>query len=144
MLGDIAAGPAYRITQWLELVRKRSSRYHSSGFPHSLPRFNSMPFRFVSTFCYLVFMCIEMWLNLCKRKFSMLHCSHHGCYSVQENLLVTGQIICLPSKAQKSISGKDLVKLLHWTLSQILSPGIGFLRFITLNIVVAMTILRMK
>ncbi|CAL9030699.1 unnamed protein product [Prunus brigantina] len=44
MLGDIAAGPAYRITQWLELVRKRSSRYHSSGFPHSLPRFNSMPF----------------------------------------------------------------------------------------------------
>ncbi|KAM2033059.1 hypothetical protein ACFX1T_015004 [Malus domestica] len=43
MLGDIAAGPAYRITQWLELVRKRSAKYHASGFPHRLPRFDSMP-----------------------------------------------------------------------------------------------------
>ncbi|KAM2035706.1 hypothetical protein TB2_038019 [Malus domestica] len=43
MLGDIAAGQAYRITQWMELVRKRSAKYHSSGFPHYLPRFDSMP-----------------------------------------------------------------------------------------------------
>ncbi|KAI8544077.1 hypothetical protein RHMOL_Rhmol08G0267400 [Rhododendron molle] len=34
MLGDIAAGPAYRFNQWLELVRKRTGRYHASGFPH--------------------------------------------------------------------------------------------------------------
>lgn len=34
MLGDIAAGPAFRFTQWLELVRKRSGKYKSSGFPH--------------------------------------------------------------------------------------------------------------
>ncbi|KAG5537284.1 hypothetical protein RHGRI_024660 [Rhododendron griersonianum] len=34
MLGDIAAGPAYRFNQWLELVRKRSGRYRASGFPH--------------------------------------------------------------------------------------------------------------
>ncbi|KAL0342272.1 UNVERIFIED_CONTAM: Dual specificity protein phosphatase PHS1 [Sesamum calycinum] len=27
MLGDITAGPAYRFAQWLELVRKRSSKY---------------------------------------------------------------------------------------------------------------------
>ncbi|XP_073022370.1 dual specificity protein phosphatase PHS1-like isoform X1 [Primulina eburnea] len=34
MLGDITAGPAYRFAQWLELVRKRSSKYPASGFPH--------------------------------------------------------------------------------------------------------------
>ncbi|GJV75878.1 dual specificity protein phosphatase PHS1 isoform X2 [Tanacetum coccineum] len=34
MLSDIAAGPAFRFTQWLELVRKRSGKYKSSGFPH--------------------------------------------------------------------------------------------------------------
>ncbi|GFP82630.1 dual specificity protein phosphatase phs1 [Phtheirospermum japonicum] len=33
MLGDITAGPAYRFAQWLELVRKRSSKYRASGFP---------------------------------------------------------------------------------------------------------------
>ncbi|KAJ0248685.1 Dual specificity protein phosphatase PHS1 [Hirschfeldia incana] len=38
MLGDIAAGPAYRFTQWLDLVRKRSATYGSSGFPHRLHR----------------------------------------------------------------------------------------------------------
>ncbi|CAL1389208.1 unnamed protein product [Linum trigynum] len=41
MLGDITAGPAYRFTQWLELVRKRSGRSRPSGFPRRLP---SMPF----------------------------------------------------------------------------------------------------
>nr|XP_018630409.1 dual specificity protein phosphatase PHS1 isoform X3 [Nicotiana tomentosiformis] len=46
MLGDITAGPAYRFAQWLELVRKRSSNYRSSGFPHRLPRAHSMPLRF--------------------------------------------------------------------------------------------------
>ncbi|GER30223.1 dual specificity protein phosphatase family protein [Striga asiatica] len=34
MLGDITAGPAYRFAQWLELVRRRSSKYRASGFPH--------------------------------------------------------------------------------------------------------------
>ncbi|KVI06124.1 Actin-fragmin kinase, catalytic domain-containing protein [Cynara cardunculus var. scolymus] len=34
MLGDIAAGPAFRFSQWLELVRKRSSKSKASGFPH--------------------------------------------------------------------------------------------------------------
>ncbi|KAF3441431.1 hypothetical protein FNV43_RR15345 [Rhamnella rubrinervis] len=43
MLGDITGGPAYRITQWLELVRKRSAKYRSSGFPHRPPRLNDMP-----------------------------------------------------------------------------------------------------
>ncbi|KAL6576411.1 Very-long-chain (3R)-3-hydroxyacyl-CoA dehydratase [Orobanche hederae] len=33
LLGDITAGPAYRFAQWLELVRKRSSKYRASGFP---------------------------------------------------------------------------------------------------------------
>ena len=46
MLGDIAAGPAFRITQWLQLVRERTSKYRSSGFPH---RLSTMPsFRFVT------------------------------------------------------------------------------------------------
>ncbi|KHN17466.1 Dual specificity protein phosphatase 1 [Glycine soja] len=34
MLGDITAGPAFRFTQWLQLVRKRTANYRSSGFPH--------------------------------------------------------------------------------------------------------------
>ncbi|XP_052180921.1 dual specificity protein phosphatase PHS1 isoform X2 [Diospyros lotus] len=34
MLGDIAAGPPYRFSQWLEVVRKRRGRNRSSGFPH--------------------------------------------------------------------------------------------------------------
>ncbi|KAJ4728870.1 Dual specificity protein phosphatase phs1 [Melia azedarach] len=46
MLGDITAGPAYRFTQWLELVRKRSIRYRSSGFPHCIHRLDSMPTSF--------------------------------------------------------------------------------------------------
>lgn len=51
MLGDITAGPAYRFAQWLELVRKRSSKYRSSGFPHRLQHAESMPLRLV----YLLF-----------------------------------------------------------------------------------------
>ncbi|PSR89420.1 Dual specificity protein like [Actinidia chinensis var. chinensis] len=43
MLGDIAAGPAYRFNQWLELVRKRSGRYRSSGFPHRSQGVDTMP-----------------------------------------------------------------------------------------------------
>lgn len=43
MLGDITAGPAYRFAQWLELVRKRSGMYRSSGFPHRPHRTDSMP-----------------------------------------------------------------------------------------------------
>ncbi|KAJ0680013.1 putative phosphoric monoester hydrolase [Helianthus annuus] len=42
MLGDIAAGPAFRFTQWLELVRKRSGRYKSSGFPRRPQRLDGM------------------------------------------------------------------------------------------------------
>ncbi|KFK27653.1 hypothetical protein AALP_AA8G411100 [Arabis alpina] len=42
MLGDIAAGPAYRFTQWLDLVRKRSATYGSSGFPHRLHRLDDL------------------------------------------------------------------------------------------------------
>lgn len=45
MLGDITAGPAYRFTQWLELVRKRSGKYRSSGFPNRPNRLDSMPSR---------------------------------------------------------------------------------------------------
>ncbi|GMH01106.1 hypothetical protein Nepgr_002945 [Nepenthes gracilis] len=34
MLGDLTAGPAYKFTQWLELVRKRTiNKYRPSGFP---------------------------------------------------------------------------------------------------------------
>ncbi|KAL6996855.1 Very-long-chain (3R)-3-hydroxyacyl-CoA dehydratase [Sarracenia purpurea var. burkii] len=43
MLGDIAAGPAYRFTQWLELVRKRSGRQRGSGFPLRSQGVDSMP-----------------------------------------------------------------------------------------------------
>lgn len=55
MLGDIAAGPAYRFTQWLDLVRKRSATYGSSGFPHRLHRIDDMVsrFRFLSIFVLL-------------------------------------------------------------------------------------------
>ncbi|CAH9082834.1 unnamed protein product [Cuscuta europaea] len=42
MLGDITAGPAYRFTEWLELVRKRSSKIRSSGFPHRPHRVDTM------------------------------------------------------------------------------------------------------
>nr|XP_016436360.1 PREDICTED: dual specificity protein phosphatase PHS1-like [Nicotiana tabacum] len=49
MLGDITAGPAYRFAQWLELVRKRSSNYRSSGFPHRIPRAHSMPLSLSTT-----------------------------------------------------------------------------------------------
>lgn len=45
MLGDITAGPAYRFAQWLELVRKRSSKYRASGFPHRPHHTKSMPIR---------------------------------------------------------------------------------------------------
>lgn len=47
MLGDITSGPAYRFAQWLELVRKRSSKYRASGFPHRPHHTESMPLRFV-------------------------------------------------------------------------------------------------
>ncbi|XP_042491461.1 dual specificity protein phosphatase PHS1-like [Macadamia integrifolia] len=43
LLGDIAAGPAYRFTQWLESVRKRSVSYRSSGFPNRPSRLETMP-----------------------------------------------------------------------------------------------------
>ncbi|PRQ16875.1 putative phosphoric monoester hydrolase [Rosa chinensis] len=43
MLGDIASGPAFKISQWLELVRKRSAKYHSSGFPRRPLRLDTMP-----------------------------------------------------------------------------------------------------
>ncbi|GAB4860357.1 Very-long-chain (3R)-3-hydroxyacyl-CoA dehydratase [Ancistrocladus abbreviatus] len=43
MLGDLTTGPAYRFTQWLELVRKRTITARSSGFPPRLPRPDAMP-----------------------------------------------------------------------------------------------------
>ncbi|XP_042501057.1 LOW QUALITY PROTEIN: dual specificity protein phosphatase PHS1-like [Macadamia integrifolia] len=43
LLGDITAGPAYRFTQWLELVRERSARHPSSSFPKHLSRLEAMP-----------------------------------------------------------------------------------------------------
>ncbi|XP_022770901.1 dual specificity protein phosphatase PHS1-like isoform X2 [Durio zibethinus] len=43
MLGDITAGSACGFTQWLELVRKRSGKYRSSGFPNRPNRLISMP-----------------------------------------------------------------------------------------------------
>ncbi|KAL0318968.1 UNVERIFIED_CONTAM: Dual specificity protein phosphatase PHS1 [Sesamum angustifolium] len=50
MLGDITAGPAYRFAQWLELVRKRSSKYRASGFPHRPYHAERMPLRLVYLF----------------------------------------------------------------------------------------------
>lgn len=55
MLGDITAGPAYRFAQWLELVRKRSGRYRSSGFPHRPQRLDTMPLRFSFSFLFFYF-----------------------------------------------------------------------------------------
>ncbi|KAJ9140104.1 hypothetical protein P3X46_030786 [Hevea brasiliensis] len=43
MLGDITTGPAHRFAQWLELVRKRSGKYRTSGFPRSPLGLQSMP-----------------------------------------------------------------------------------------------------
>lgn len=63
MLGDIAAGPAYRFTQWLDLVRKRSATYGSSGFPHRLHRIDDMVTRLklcpISTFFHKI-----IWLPI--------------------------------------------------------------------------------
>ncbi|KAL1812632.1 hypothetical protein ACET3Z_022697 [Daucus carota] len=44
MLGDITSGPGYRFTQWLELVRKRSSKYQNPAFSNHPRRISSMPF----------------------------------------------------------------------------------------------------
>lgn len=55
MLGDITAGPAYRFAQWLELVRKRSSKYRASGFPHRPHHTESMPVRLVYALMFLMF-----------------------------------------------------------------------------------------
>lgn len=44
MLGDIKSGPAYKFTQWLELVRKRSSQYRNPGLSNEPRRISSMPF----------------------------------------------------------------------------------------------------
>lgn len=55
MLGDIAAGPTYRFTQWLELVRKRSAKHRYSGFPRPPPRLDPMFSWFVS---FLILLCI--------------------------------------------------------------------------------------
>ncbi|RDX63560.1 Dual specificity protein phosphatase PHS1, partial [Mucuna pruriens] len=43
MLGDITAGPAFVFAQWLQLVRKRTSNYRSSGFPHRPSTMPSSP-----------------------------------------------------------------------------------------------------
>ncbi|KAL2347096.1 hypothetical protein Fmac_001096 [Flemingia macrophylla] len=43
MLGDITAGPAFMFTQWLQSVRKRTSNYRSSGFPHRPSTMPSSP-----------------------------------------------------------------------------------------------------
>ncbi|GMY15207.1 dual specificity protein phosphatase PHS1 isoform X1 [Fagus crenata] len=43
MLGDITAGSAFRFTQWLELVRKRSATYRYSGFPRHPSSLDHMP-----------------------------------------------------------------------------------------------------
>ncbi|KAJ7955925.1 Dual specificity protein phosphatase PHS1 [Quillaja saponaria] len=37
MVGDITSGPAFRFTEWLELLRKRNAKYRSSGFPYRPP-----------------------------------------------------------------------------------------------------------
>lgn len=34
LLGDMTASPAYRFAQWLDSVRRRSSKLRSSGFPN--------------------------------------------------------------------------------------------------------------
>lgn len=61
MLGDIAAGPAYRFTQWLDLVRKRSATYGSSGFPHRLHRIDDMISRCIS-FLSIFVLFISNWV----------------------------------------------------------------------------------
>lgn len=53
MLGDITAGPAFRFTQWLQLVRKRTANYRSSGFPHRTSTTMPSTSWLVTTTCYL-------------------------------------------------------------------------------------------
>ncbi|KAL5983680.1 hypothetical protein ACLOJK_017771 [Asimina triloba] len=48
LLADIASVPGYRFIQWLELVRKRTSQYRSSGFPNHPVRQPTMPLRSIS------------------------------------------------------------------------------------------------
>ncbi|KAL5975899.1 hypothetical protein ACLOJK_020227 [Asimina triloba] len=48
LLADIASVPGYRFVQWLELVRKRTSQYRSSGFPNHPLRQPTMPLRSIS------------------------------------------------------------------------------------------------
>lgn len=72
MLGDITAGPAYRFAQWLELVRKRSSKYRASGFPRRPHRTESMPIRLIYVLMFLkphshfglcLILLIEVWTS---------------------------------------------------------------------------------
>ncbi|KAM7480203.1 hypothetical protein LguiA_028416 [Lonicera macranthoides] len=52
-LWEIASSPAaHQITKWLELVRKRSGQYRSSGFPHRPHRTASMPLRSAESLCF--------------------------------------------------------------------------------------------
>lgn len=67
MLGDITAGPAFRFTQWLESVRKRSAQYRSSGFPRRPSRLQSMPFGCVSSFYSFI-----LFISLCYYPFAAL------------------------------------------------------------------------
>lgn len=59
MLGDITAGPAYKFTQWLELVRKRSGRYRYSGFPRRPSGLDHMLTRFFFFFFFSFYLWIE-------------------------------------------------------------------------------------
>lgn len=54
VLGDLTSVPAFRFNQWLDLVRKRTATYRSSGFPrlHPMPTSSSSSSsRFSLIFC---------------------------------------------------------------------------------------------
>lgn len=68
MLGDFTAGPAFRFTQWLQFVRKRTAKNRSSGFPHRLSTTMPSTSRLVDTSIYFPFSFI-----------SSCYCSHWFC-----------------------------------------------------------------
>lgn len=118
MLGDIAAGPAYRFTQWLEVVRKRSGKYRSSGFPRPPQRLDPMSLWFVSFFilsCTSLLSFVIRSLSLMPfhsspRHLLMLHVVYSDRFSVQENQLMIQRTPRLVIRRRKLVCGKDLAK----------------------------------
>lgn len=143
MLGDITAGPAFRFTQWLQLVRKRTAKYRSSGFPHRTS--TTMPSSsWLVTYCYLLpfsFIAASVKLVVVVRKAFVAN-AHNLC-PASENRWRIQNWTCILIR-QKLACGRGLGRLQCWTLNLAPFPGTCSLHCTTLNTAVAMNIPRMR